>query len=74
MIQQHQANTDTTPSTVVADKAYGRVDNYKALQQQTSRRAFRTASLDPNTKANSHGVILGMTPSKTVIFVLPGKG
>lgn len=34
MIQQHQANTDTTPSTVVADKAYGRVDNYKALQQQ----------------------------------------
>ncbi len=34
MIQQHQANTDTSPSTVVADKAYGRADNYKALQQQ----------------------------------------
>jgi len=34
MIQQHQTNTDTTPSTVVADKAYGRADNYKALQQQ----------------------------------------
>lgn len=34
MIQQHQANTDTAPSTVVADKAYGRADNYKTLQKQ----------------------------------------
>jgi len=34
MIDQHQGNTDTTPSAVVADKAYGRADNYKALRQQ----------------------------------------
>jgi len=34
MIEQHQTNTDSTPSTVVADKAYGRADNYKMLQQQ----------------------------------------
>lgn len=34
MIEQHQANTETTPSAVVADKAYGRADNYKTLQEQ----------------------------------------
>jgi len=34
MIDQHRVNTDTTPSAVVADKAYGRADNYKSLQQQ----------------------------------------
>jgi len=34
MIEQHQAQTGVKPSAVVADKAYGRADNYKALREQ----------------------------------------
>lgn len=37
MVDQHEANTDTKATTVVADKAYGSASNYKYLQDRGQR-------------------------------------
>ena len=34
LLRQHQANTDSCPTTLVGDKAYGTSENYKHLQEQ----------------------------------------
>ena len=34
MLNEHQANTDSRPETMVGDKAYGQADNYKTLKDR----------------------------------------
>ena len=34
MLDEHQANTDSRPETMVGDKAYGQADNYKTLRDR----------------------------------------
>lgn len=52
MVEQHEANTDSSPAHVVADKAYGTMENYKYLRERDQLACIphRKASAT-NTKA-----------------------